>query len=83
MVKRNIPCIIVEWAIPDINLSYVASNNCYGRIIVAKFALRKSYKKIGGVTYNNREVYIFNKKVADLLDKKSRITGKIYTGSAY
>jgi len=66
MVKRGIPCIMVDRIIPDIDIPFVGSNEYLGGRIAAQFMLECGHKKIGIVTYD-REVYIFNQRVAGFL----------------
>ncbi|MGM0366031.1 MAG: LacI family DNA-binding transcriptional regulator [Actinomycetota bacterium] len=66
MLKRNIPCIMVDRIIPDIDIPLVGSNEYLGGKIAAQFLLECGHRKIGIVTYD-REVYIFNQRVAGFL----------------
>ncbi|MCX6383723.1 MAG: LacI family DNA-binding transcriptional regulator [Actinobacteria bacterium] len=65
--KRNIPIILVDRIIPDINIPFVMSNDYLGGKLAAKFILENNHKKIGIVTYF-RKVFIFNERVQGFID---------------
>ncbi len=67
MLKREIPCIMVDRIIPDIDIPFVASNDYLGGQLAAEYILSNNHKKIGIVTYE-REVYIFNRRVTGFMD---------------
>ncbi len=62
MVKRNIPCIMVDRIIPDINIPCVAINEYLGGKLAAEYLIDNNHKKIGMISYS-REVYIFNERI--------------------
>lgn len=62
MVKRNIPCIMVDRIIPDIDIPCVANNEYLGGKLAARYLIDNNHKKIGIISYP-REVYIFNERV--------------------
>jgi DNA-binding LacI/PurR family transcriptional regulator len=66
MIKRNIPCIMVDRIIPDIDIPFVASNDFMGGQIAASYLLECGHTKIGILSYE-KEVYIFNQRVAGFL----------------
>lgn len=65
--KRNIPIILVDRIIPDLNIPFVMSNDYLGGKLAAKFILENNHKKIGIVTYS-RKVFIFNERVQGFID---------------
>jgi len=66
MLERNIPCIMVDRIIPNIDIPYVASNDFLGGKIAADYLLENNHRKIGIITYD-RSVYIFNQRVKGFL----------------
>ena len=67
MQKREIPCIMVDRIIPDINIPYIASNDYLGGKIAAKFLLGNNHKRIGIISYDTK-VYIFRQRVKGFID---------------
>ena len=67
MQKREIPCIMVDRIIPDINIPFVASNDYLGGKIAAKFLLDNNHKRIGIISYDTK-VYIFKQRVKGFID---------------
>ncbi len=66
MVQRNIPCIMVDRIIPDIDVPFVGTNEYMGGQLAARFLIEYGHKNIGVLTYD-RHVYIFNQRVAGFL----------------
>ena len=66
MLKRNIPCIMVDRIIPGINTPSVSSNDFLGGKIAAAYALENNHTKIGIISYN-RSADIFNQRVKGFL----------------
>jgi len=62
MVKRNIPCIMVDRIVPGVDIPYVASNEYLGGKLAACYLLENNHKRIGIITYS-REVHIFNERI--------------------
>lgn len=62
MVKRNIPCIMVDRIIPDIDIPCVASNEYLGGRLAAGYLIDNNHKNIGIISYP-REVHIFNERI--------------------
>lgn len=72
MVRRNIPCIMVDRIVPEVDIPYVASNEYLGGKLAAQYLLENNHKRIGIITYP-REVYIFNERVrgfTEILEKQ-------------
>jgi DNA-binding LacI/PurR family transcriptional regulator len=67
MFNREIPCVMVDRIIPDIDIPYVASNDYLGGKIAANYLIKNNHKKIGILTYD-RSVYIFNQRVQGFND---------------
>jgi len=67
MLKRKIPCIMVDRIIPDIDIPYVASNEYLGGRLAGEYVLSKGHCRIGIITYP-REVYIMNERVRGFLE---------------
>lgn len=65
--KRNIPIILVDRIIPDINIPFVMSNDYLGGQLAAKFILENNHKQVGIVTYSTK-VYIFKERVQGFID---------------
>jgi LacI family transcriptional regulator len=65
--KRNIPIILVDRIIPNLNIPFVMSNDYLGGKLAAKFILENNHKKIGIITYS-RKVFIFNERVQGFID---------------
>lgn len=62
MLRRKIPCILVDRYIPGANIPYVASNDRLGGEIAAKFLLENNHKRIGIISYDTK-VHIFKERV--------------------
>ena len=72
MLKRNIPCIMTDRIIPDIDIPYVGSNEYLGGKLAADHVLDNGHHKIGIITYP-LEVHIFSERIRGNLDAlKSR-----------
>lgn len=67
MVKRNIPCIMVDRIIPDIDIPCVASNEYLGGTLAARYLIENNHKKIGIISYS-REVFIFNERIRGIIE---------------
>jgi len=67
MLKRNIPCIMTDRIIPDIDIPYVGSNEYFGGKLAADYVLDNGHQRIGMITYP-LEVYIFNERIRGNLD---------------
>lgn len=70
MLKRNIPCIMTDRIIPDIEIPYVGSNEYLGGKLAAGHVLDNCHHRIGIITYP-REVYIMNERIRGFLDELS------------
>jgi DNA-binding LacI/PurR family transcriptional regulator len=64
--KKDIPIILVDRIIPEVNLPYVMNNDFLGGQIAAKFLMDNNHKKIGILSYS-MQVYIFRQRVEGLL----------------
>ena len=62
MLRRKIPCILVDRYIPGTDIPYVASNDRLGGEIAAKFLLENNHKRIGIISYDTK-VHIFKERV--------------------
>jgi len=67
MLKRKIPCIMVDRIIPDIDIPYVASNEYLGGRLAGEYVLSNGHSRIGIITYP-REVYIMNERIRGFLE---------------
>jgi DNA-binding LacI/PurR family transcriptional regulator len=64
--KKDIPIILVDRIIPEVNLPYVMHNDFLGGQIAAKFLMDNNHKKIGILSYS-MQVYIFRQRVEGFL----------------
>lgn len=76
MLKKNIPCIMVDRIIPKLDIPSVSSNDYLGGKIAANYLIENKHKNIGIITYN-RSVYIFNQRVKGFLSKLNKMDLKI------
>ena len=67
ILKRNIPCIMTDRIIPDIDIPYVGSNEYLGGKLAAEYIVDNGHHRLGIITYP-LEVYIFSERVRGILE---------------
>ncbi|MEI7616779.1 MAG: LacI family DNA-binding transcriptional regulator [Actinomycetota bacterium] len=65
--NRDIPLILVDRVIPDINIPYVMSNDYLGGQLAAKYILENNHSRIGIITYSTK-VHIFKERVRGFIE---------------